>query len=440
MPAWVWEIGAILLLIVGNGVLAMSEIALITARRSGLAKREDEGDPRARGALHLKREPTHFLSTVQIGITLVGILAGALGGTRLARHLAPLFARIDWLAPYADTAALVAVVAAVTYVSLVIGELAPKRLALAAPERIASVMARPMEVLSRIAAPLVALLTASTRAVLAPFPIAAREHSDVSEEDIRAMIARATATGEVRETEQDILDRVFLVGDRRANAVMTARPDVEWVDVNAQPDDVRRQLANAQHARYLVCDGTLDRVVGVLYSRDMLGHCLRGEEPDLRNLVRQPLYVRETVPVLKLLEMFRRSDVGIAVALDIHGAPTGIVTLGDILEDLVADIPGPHPSADSIVQRSGNTWLVDGSATLDDVKNRLRLADRELVDGSGSTTLGGLVMSHLGRVPHIGERFQLGGLRFEVVDMDGPSIDRVLITKAATKDASEMPR
>lgn len=231
--------------------------------------------------------------------------------------------------------------AAVTYVSLVIGELAPKRLALSAPDRIASIMARPMGVLARLGAPLVALLSASTRAVLAPFSIAKREHDDVTEEDIRAMIAQATATGEVHETEQDIVDRVFLVGDLRVSAVMTA--------------------------------------------------------------------------------------------------PSGIVTLGDILEDLVADIPRRQASEDAIVDRGGGTWLVDGSTTLDELRSRLRPADGQLGEDVTSTTVGGLVMTQLGHGPTVGERFQLRDLVFEVVDMDGRRIDRVLITRTVLPSRWQRP-
>ena len=426
-----FEVLAVLLLIVANGVLAMSEIAVITARQSRLATSARQGNARARAALALKEEPTQFLSTVQIGITLIGILAGALGGARLAGHLAPVLARVDWLAPYADGVALTVVVALVTYLSLVIGELAPKRLGLAAPERVATLVARPMRMLARITTPIVALLSASTRVVLAPFPVASKDDADVTEEDIRAMIAQATLTGAVHETEQDILERVFLLGDRRASAVMTPRPDIEWVDVNATPEAIRDQLGPARHARYLVCDRTIDRVVGVLRSRELLGRYLRGESFELRSIVRQPLFVPETIPVLRLLELFRRSDVRMAVVLDEYGAVYGVVTLDDILEDLVSDVPGHEDPSSDIVQRGDGSWLVDGVLPVDDLVSLLELPDGWVAERPRYNTLAGLVMAQLGHIPAIGEHFVLGDFRFEVVDMDGRRIDRVLITRVA---------
>lgn len=428
MSTIVFEVLAVLLLIMVNGVLAMSEIAVVTARHSRLAGRAREGDARAQAALRLKEEPTEFLSTVQIGITLIGILAGALGGARLAGHLAPVLARAGWLAPYSDAVSLAIVVALVTYLSLVIGELAPKRLALAAPERVASLVARPMRALARVTRPLVALLTVSTRAVLAPFSVGSKDDAEVTEEDIRAMIAQATATGAVHETEQDILERVFLLGDRRVSGVMTPRPDVEWVDMNAAPDAIRQQLEPARHARYLVCDRTIDRVIGVIRTRELLGRCLRGEAFDLGELVRQPLFVPETMPVLRLLELFRRSDVRMAVALDEYGAMRGIVTMDDILEDLVSDIPGHQDPTDEIVRRDDGTWLIDGAVSIDDLRSRLGLAERWMAERSGYNTVAGLVMVQLGHVPTVGDHFMLDGLRFEVVDMDGRRIDRVLIS------------
>ena len=429
MSTIVFEIVAVLVLIVANGVLAMSEIAVVTARKSRLATKARQGDARASAAVRLKEAPTQFLSTVQIGITLIGILAGALGGARLAGHLAPLLARVDWLAPYANGVAFGIVVAIVTYLSLVIGELAPKRLAMAAPERIASVVARPMTTLARITGPLVALLTASTRLVVAPFRVGSKDDADVTEDDIRAMIAQATATGAVHETEQDILERVFFLGDRRASGVMTPRHDIEWIDASATPDDLRRQLDPPSHARYLVCDGSLDRVVGVLYARELLGQCLRGQPLAPRELLRQPLFVPETIPVLRLLEMFRRSDIRMAVTLDEYGAVRGIVTIDDILEDLIADIPGASVD-EEIVRREDGSWLIDGSVPIDDLAQRLGLERASIAPGA-YTTLGGLVMSQLGHVPRVGERLTLAGFTFEVVDMDGRRVDRVLVTPPA---------
>ena len=267
---------AILLLLVANGLFAMSEIAVVTARQSRLVHRADNGDERARAAVALKAEPTDFLSAVQIGITLVGILAGALGGARLSRHLAEQLSAISWLAPYADTVAFVLIVGVITYFTLVIGELVPKRIAMANPEGIAIRVARPMQRLATITRPFVALLSASTNAIARIFGVGSVEESEVTEQDIRALIAQGARAGVVHETEEDILERVFYVGDRQVRAVMTPRPDIDWIEGNDTAETIRDSLVGSGHSRLLVCEGDVDHVKGVVRATDLLAQCLSG--------------------------------------------------------------------------------------------------------------------------------------------------------------------
>ncbi|HEX6059690.1 MAG TPA: hemolysin family protein [Gemmatimonadaceae bacterium] len=426
-----FEVLAILLLLVANGVFAMSEIAVVTSRRARLERRAAEGDHRAAAAAELKAEPTDFLSAVQIGITLVGILAGAFGGARLSGHLAGPLARIGWLAPWADTVAFVLVVGIITYCSLVIGELVPKRIALSNPEGIAARIARPMQRLARVARPLVALLSASTSGLARLLGVRRDDEPDVTEEDIRSLIAHGARAGVVQATEEDILERVFFLGDRQVRAVMTPRPDVVWIESTMSAARIRESLERSHHSRFLVCEGSIDEVRGVVRATDVLSQCLAGGPLDLSALLRQPHFVPATMPVLQLLERFRGSDVHLAVAIDQYGSVQGVVTLNDILADLVADIPGTVSRRESdVVRRDDGSWLIDGTVPLEDVEEALGGQVLPAGRSRDGWTLGGLVFDGLGRVPRIGDVVELGGFRFEVVDMDGRRVDRVLVRPA----------
>ena len=423
-----FEISVILALLVVNGVFSMSEIAVVTARRSRLDHRASEGDARARAAAELKDEPTDFLSTVQIGITLVGILAGAFGGARLAAPLATLLSRVGWLAPYAETVAFALVVGVITYLTLIIGELVPKRVAMANPERVAGLIAHPMQRLARVAHPLVALLSGSTNALARLLGVHGDDEPMVTEEDIRALIAQGARAGVVQETEEDILERVFYLGDRQVRAVMVPRPDVEWIESTASAEAMREALAHSNHAGFLVCEGDVDHVRGVVRATDLLAQCLTGAPLDLTPLLRQPHFVPATMPVLQLLQRFRASEVHLAVALDEFGTVQGMVTLYDLLADLVADVPGLVSQRDSdIVRRDDGSWLVDGTVPLEDVEMAVGTAVLPPGRTRGSRTLGGLVFATLGRVPHEGDVVRVGGFQLEVVDMDGRRVDRVLM-------------
>ena len=426
----VTELVIIVALLLLNGVFSMSEIAVVTARKVRLARRADGGDQRARAALALAGDPTQFLSTVQVGITLVGIFAGAFGGATIAEELAPFLAPLPGVGPYAESAALVLVVAVITFLAVVIGELVPKRIALAHAETIASWVARPMGLLARLGGPVVWLLTASTELLLRIIPVSVSGEPSVTEDDIRALVAQGTAGGVVDEEEEEILDRVLHLGDRPVTTVMTRRTEVEWIEVTADARAVSEAFASRDDARLLVCEGGIENVLGVVRAREVVVQSLRGEAIDLRALARRPLFVPETTSLLQLLTSFRQSEVQSAVVLDEFGGVEGLATLDDILEDLVADLPGrPGVDGREIVRRPDGSWLIGGSAEVELVDEELGIERPAAEQDRGYRTMAGFIMTELGRVPQVGEHLDRWGYRFEVVDVDGRRIDRLLVSR-----------
>lgn len=434
------EVLIILLLLVLNGVFAMSEIAVVTARRIRLEHRAEAGDRGARAALELAREPTQFLSTVQVGITLIGVLAGAFGGASLAEQLADGLRRSARLAPYAEGLALTIVVGAITYLSLIIGELVPKRIALGAPERIASIVARPMRAVSRVTAPVVQVLTGSTNLMLRLLGVRPHGEAGLTEEEIRAVLEQGAESGVVAPREHEIVESVFRLGDRSVGSIMTPRTELDWIDVAATGEERDRglvaQLATERRGLYLVCEEDLDHVTGFVHAEDLLAGCLDGGAIDLgavRTTVRAPLFVPAAMPVLHLLDAFRSSRQHAAVVLDEYGGVDGLVTLHDVLEALVGDLPSmdDEDSAPTIVRSPDGSWLVDGSLPVIDVEAKLDVALHEEEGPTGYQTLAGFVLARLGRLPKQGDRFRWREHRFEVVAMDGRRIDKVLVSPPA---------
>jgi putative hemolysin len=423
------EIVIILLLVLANGVFAMSEIAVVAARKIRLHQRAEEGDQRARAALNLANAPAQFLSTVQFGITLVGILAGAYGGVRLAARLADFIrTAVPELVPYADAIALGIVVAGITVLSLIFGELVPKNVALQYPESIASWVARPMLVLSRIGGPFVKALTGATTLVLRVFGVKGSGESGLTEDEIRAVISEGAETGVLEAAEELIVQRVFQLGDQRVAGIMTPRVDIEWVDVEITPDELRDFLASHAHTQFVVCQEDLDNVIGTVRSADLLPAVLRGGPIQLRDLVREALFVPDSMRAFQLLEAFRASHKHVAIVMDEFGAVEGLVTVTDLLEGLVGALPGDATEArGAFVLRADGSWLVEGSANMDEVREKFDMHVPE--DEAGAYhTLAGFVMARLGHIPHTADVFDYGGLRFEVVDMDGRRVDKVLVS------------
>ena len=434
MTSLATEVVLILVLLLLNGVFAMSEMALVAARHSRLEQRAEQGDRGARAALQLARHPTAFLSTVQVGITLAGILAGAYGGATIAHELGAMLSTQRWVGGYADQIALALVVAVITYLSLVLGELVPKRLALGSPERVITLLARPMQGVSFIVRPLVVILTGSTDAVFRLFGLGSVREPGVTEHDIRALVEQGMETGVVQRAEREIVENAFRLGDRTVYSIMTPRPDVEWVDLTTDETAMRATLAGAVHERILVCQGGIDHVVGVVRASDLLSRHLLGDVVDdaalLRELAFAPPLVPASMPAFRLLETFRQTRHHTAVALDEYGLVAGIVTLDDLLEALLDEVPAEiEGELPSMSRRADGSWLVDATVPIDDVDNRLDLSLTE-EERRGVVTLGGFVMAHLGRLPRAGDAFELNGRRFEVVDMDRRRIDTVLISGA----------
>jgi len=435
------EVVIILLLLIANGVFAAAEIAVVTARRVRLEQRALQGDARAARALELSRNPTTFLSTVQVGITLIGILAGAYGGATLAEPLEARLSQVSWIGGRADVVAFAIVVSAITYLSLVIGELVPKAVALSNPERIASNVATRVAAVARIASPLVVVLDVSTRAVLKLLRVAPVQEGTVTEDEIRAMLKQATKTGDVDEVEQAIVEQVFKLGDRRVSSIMTPRPDIDWLDIHEGLDGVRNHLAVAKHPRLLFCDGSLDAVLGVVRSEDVLTQLLTQSQIDLRSMLKPPMFVPATLSAFQLVESFRASKMHVALVLDEFGAVEGIVTPSDVLQGLVGELQSDANAGEDpyIVSRADGSWLVDGITPIEEVTQAVDLPPMPEDEAGSYQTLAGFVMTRLARVPNAGETFDFGGFRFEVIDMDGRRVDKVLVSRIPSDagDATE---
>lgn len=436
----------IFLLILANGVFATAEIAVVSSNRVRLARMAAEGDGGARVAVELAAAPNRFLSTVQVGITAVGVLSGAFGGAALAEPLAARIARVDALRSFAPTLALIAVVLGITYLSLVVGELVPKRIALNAPERLAARLAPTMAGLSRVSAPLVQVLSWSTNGVLRLLRVRPAEEPSVSEEDIHLMVEQGIREGTVEPAEREIIRQAFWLGERRVNAILTPRHQVAWVEEGASATALTEMVADQPHARYLVCRGDLDHVIGFVHARDLLAACLTGAPFDLAAFVREPLFVPETMPSLTLLDRFKVTGVHFAVAVDEYGGVEGIVTLGDLLEELVGEVPEAEALGSPPLRAlPGGGWSLDGMVELEDLAERLGLpafpgsaSVAEEADDAPAVsvrTVGGFVTARLGRVARVGDELRYQGYRFEVTAMDRLRVARVRVTPEQQRHA-----
>jgi len=420
------EILTVLALMVLNGFLAMSEMALVSSRRGRLEQMAAQGNRGAQVAAGLIDDPTRFLSTVQVGITLVGILAGAFSGATLGGHLAGTLRELGVAPTTADTLAISGVVLAITYLSLIVGELVPKRLALANPEAIASRVAAPMMLVARVASPLVWLLRVSTNGLLRLLGASGEPGSRVTEDEIRALLAEGAEAGVVKRAEKEMIEGIMRIADRPVRNVMTPRVDVAWLDAGDPAEVVRREIVEGGHTRYPVCRGDLDEVVGVLHLRRLVGHQDGDGELDLEALAEPPLMVHEGTPTIRVVELFRQTPVHMGIVLDEYGAVEGIVTPADILGAIAGDLSeGRRDDVAEAVRRDDGSWLVDGRMDVHRVERLLG------VGGMGRdneyTTLAGFVLWELGRMPRVGQSFAWRDFRFEVVDLDGRRIDKVLI-------------
>ena len=431
------EILFVLLLLIANGLFAMSEIALVSSRKARLQQRAEK-DPGARVALELANAPDRFLSTVQIGITLIGILAGAYGGATISEHLAARLNRIPALAPYSGAVSLVVVVMMITYLSLVVGELVPKRLALNYPERIASRIAKPMRFLSRLTSPAVHALSASSSFLLRLLGARPTEEPPITEEEVKILIDVGAEAGVFEEAEHEMVDNIFRLADQKIPQLMTPRLDVVWLDVESPPEEIRERIISSPYSRMPVCEGTLDNILGVVKARDLLARALAGNPLDLRAAMRPPLYVPETRTALQLLELFKQSATHIAMVLDEHGALEGLVTMNDVMEAIVGEMPA-HPGRGEglAVQREDGSWLLDGRMAISDFKELFSIERLPREEEGGYHTLAGFIMTQLGRLPSASDHFVWNNLRIEVVDMDRRRIDKVLVSQIGPGDVED---
>jgi putative hemolysin len=435
----VLEILVVLVLVLLNGFFAMSEIAVVSARPARLETRARHGGRGARLALKLAREPGRMLSTVQIGITLVGIVAGAFGGARLAEPLDDALARMPGLAPFSAEIAYALVVAGITYLSLIVGELVPKHLALRGPERIAALVAPTVDLVARLATPAVWLLEASSRLVLRLLGSEAAPREVASEEEVRALIAEATRAGVFHRHEQEMIGRVLRLADRPVRGIMTPRVELVWLDVEDGPEEIARIIRESGHSRFVVGKGSLDDVLGVVHVRGLLDACLAGRPLDLQAALRPMPVVPDTTPVSRALETLRQARVSMALVVDEYGEVEGVVTTEDGLEALVGDMPERRLDEEpAIVRRGDGSMLIDGMLAVDEVKLALGL-DR-LPEEESYHTLAGFILAQLGRVPAEGEAVAWEGWRFEVIDMDGRRIDKVLVRGSAREEESASGR
>ncbi|WP_257868997.1 hemolysin family protein [Flavobacterium sp. J372] len=419
------EIAIIVFLIILNGVFSMSEIALISARKNRLETAAKKGNASAQTALDLANSPNKFLSTVQIGITLIGILTGIYSGDKVTGDVEAWILTIEPLAPYAHNIAVGVVVVILTFFSLVLGELLPKRIGLNYPETIAKTVALPMKYISIITAPFIWLLTTSTEFLLKIFRIRPTADGKVTEEEIKAIIKEGTEGGEVQEIEHDIMERVFHIGDRKVNSLMTHRKSVIYLSTEDNKENIRGIMLEELHSVYPVCEGkNLDDVIGVVLLKDIFANF---ERPDfkLQDIVKEPVYLIEHTSAYKALEIFKKTKVHYALVTDEYGVFQGIITLNDILEALVGDASDFYDDEFQLVAQENGTWIVDGHYPLHDFLTYFDLDD--LTNDYEVTTVSGLVMTELSYIPKEGEKLAWNLYELEVLKMDGVKIDKVLV-------------
>lgn len=423
------DIIIILFLILVNGAFAMAEIAVVSARRAKLRVMADQGSKKAAKALALAEEPANFLSTIQVGITLIGVLSGAYGGAVIAKDLSTYLTTYPLIRPYSDAVSLGLVVAVITYLSLVLGELIPKRLALHNPEKIAAAAAIPIHVLSLLAYPLVRILSLSSESIVRMLGLK-KPVSTVSEEEVKVLLEEGTEAGVFHKMEQDIIHGAFRIDDLSVRDVMTPRPDIIWLDYELPFAKNLETIKTSDHAYFPVCEGELEHVIGFLHVKDLFKIYPDFDGSDIKPLLRKPFIFPETVSALQILEQFKASPIHVALVVDEFGTIQGLVTVNDIMVAIVGDIPSFNESEEKpIIQRDDGSWLIDGTISIDEFKEYFNIDAVPDEADAEYHTLGGFIMTYLGRIPVTGDQFQWEQLRFEIMDMDGNRIDKVLMTR-----------
>jgi putative hemolysin len=427
------EVFIVLLLIALNGVFAMSELALVSVRRARLAVLERKAVPGAAKARELAEDPQRFLPTVQVGITLVSMLTGVFGGARIASDVREWLVDLPVLGSAAETLSLALVVVVTTYLTMVLGELVPKHLALRRPEYTAARVAPAIAWMSRISSPVVWLLDRSSAAILRLFGLQGAARQTVTEEELKALLAEGAQAGVLETEERDMIERLLRLADKPVRAIMTPRTEIAWIDRTDTPAEIAAALKSAPHSRFVVCDGAVDNVVGVVQAKAMLDRILDGGDVSLAAALRQPIVVPDTVTALDALERLKSDRLGLALVMDEYGSFEGVVTAADVLEAIVGDPTDAEAQSGGEEGEGEGALVMDGMMPVDELKSRLALPD---LPAEGSYhTLAGLLLALLRRVPRVGDRIVFSGWRFEVLEMDGRRVDKV---RASREPAAEV--
>jgi putative hemolysin len=417
------QIIIILALILLNGILSMSEAALVASRKARLQQKANEGNKTSAMALKLVEDPNIFLSTIQIGITLIGVLTGAVGGVLIAEPLAVLLQDIPYIGTYSGSIALAIVVVTITIMTIWLGELVPKRLGINSPERIAQVVAGPMLFISKLFSPFIKLMSGATNFVLRLIGVNPSAEPPITEEELQMLIDQGTQAGVFEESEQDMVEGVFSLADQRVYSLMTPRTEIVWLDIDDTKEEILEKIANCPYSRFPVRQDSLESIIGIVKSRDLLVTSLSGREIKLKELSKPAIFIPETMFASRALEILKEKNTELLLVIDEFGGLQGLLTINDILEEIVGEMEGEEPQA---TQRQDGSWLLDGMLEVDEFKEIFDFGD--LPHEDEYETLSGFVMTSLGRVPQTSDHFDWNDLRFEVVDMDGRRVDKVLVT------------
>ena len=422
-----------------NGIFAKYEIAMVSARKTRLQQRSDDGNRGAADALELLKDPNQqYLSTIQIMITMIDTLAGGIGGAMLANPLAEVLQKVSWLAPAADTVALIFVVVVITYFSIVLGELIPKRIAVSKPEDVVCQLSPAIRKLTRLMRPLTRLLSASTNLGIKLLRIDTQAEPSITEDEIKVFIEQGRDIGLIEQTESDMFSGIFRLGDRRVDVLMTPRTDLEWIDIEDDQHTIISELMHSEYSRIPVGRGSLDDVLGMVNVKELIGIDLHSPNFHLTDYIREPMFVPENMQALKVFEQFRATGTHQALVIDEYGGVQGMVTLYDVLEAIVGEIPlDAEDQEQEVVQRADGSYLLDGMLPIDEIKELLDFDELPDEGRAGYQTLSGFVMNQLGSIPRVGQTFTWDTYRFEVVDMDGRRVDRVLVSRLPEEAATQ---
>ncbi len=424
------ELLIIILLILLNGLFSMAEMAVVSVRKHILKRKAQDNDIKAATALELSQNPNRFLSTTQIGITLVGIVAGVFGGATLEKQLSTFLKNLSLLAPYSDFLSITLVILFITYLSLIIGELVPKRIALSNPEKIAMFVARPMDILSKISIPIITLMSISTEFILRILRIKPKEDTTVSEEEVKMLIKEGTEGGVFELAEKNIVERTFRLSDRKANSLMTPRKQIVWLEKDSSFETIKNKISKTPRSFYPVCKKTLDNVIGIIRTEQFISNYLRDEKASFDKILHKPLIVPSHTPAFRVLELFKKTGIHLAIIVDEYGMVEGVISVGDILEAIVGDLPEVFEQEEKeIIKRDKKTWFIDGLLAIDEFKDHFQIKKLPGEQAGEFHTIGGYVMHKLGKVPKTGDTFTIENYLFEVVDMDGNRVDKIILTK-----------